>query len=148
MMATKDELLGMEAASWAALEAAIARVPADHRTEAGVVPGWSVQDLLWHSAWWAGWSGDRLEQLAIGTLESEDHDDAYWDGLNAGIAEESRSMEWDAVVAGAVPLRERARAALAALPELTEQAVEYFTDETFEHYADHTGEIERFADSL
>ncbi len=148
MMATKDELLDKEAASWTALEAAIARVPADRRSEPGVVPGWSVQDLLWHSAWWAGWSGERLERLAAGTHEDEEHDDAYWDGLNARIAEESQSMEWDAVVAGAAPLRERARSALAALPALTDQAVEYFADETFDHYADHTGEIERYADSL
>jgi hypothetical protein len=148
MMTNKDELLDKEAASWAALEAAIARVPADRRTEAGVVPGWSVKNLLWHSAWWAGWSGERLERMAAGTIASEDHDDAYWNGMNARIAEESQAMDWDEVVAGAAPLRERARAALSGMPVLTDEAVEYFTDETFDHYADHTGEIERFADSI
>ena len=44
----RDELLEREHASWSALEAAVGRVPADRRAVDGVVPGWSVKDLLWH----------------------------------------------------------------------------------------------------
>jgi hypothetical protein len=43
----RDELLEREHASWSAFEAAVGRVPPDRRAVDGVVPGWSVKDLIW-----------------------------------------------------------------------------------------------------
>jgi hypothetical protein len=144
----RDELLQREADAWAALEAAIARVPAERRTEEGVVPGWSVQDLVWHCAKWADYSGGNLEAMATGTYVEEQHDDAYFDAMNADIAAQSKTLAWADVMAGAAAMRERARAALVTIPELTGEAVEDFSGETFEHYEEHAAEIAAFADRL
>lgn len=142
----RDELLEREAASWSALEVAVAKVPAERLAEPGAVPGWSVADLVWHCTKWADYSGGNLEAMAAGTFVPDDHDDAYFDGLNAAFAEESKAMSWDAIVTGAAAARERVRAALAALPEVTDQAAEDFGSETFEHYEEHAAEIAVFAE--
>src|SRR6266511_2228767 len=61
----REELLEREHASWSALEAAVGRVPSDRRAVDGVVPGWSVKDLLWHCAYWAGfWAGTTEARAA------------------------------------------------------------------------------------
>jgi hypothetical protein len=54
-------------------------------------------------------------------------------------------MAWDEVIVGAARGRDHARAALLALPDLTEVAETEFADETFEHYEEHAAEIVRFA---
>jgi hypothetical protein len=144
----REELLQREADAWIALEAAFTRVPADRRVEEGVVPGWSVQDLVWHCAKWAEYTGGNLEAMAAGTYVDEDHDDAYWDAMNADIAAQSKSLTWDEVVDGAAEMRARARAAMGALSDLTDAAAEDFSGETFEHYEEHTTEIAAFADGL
>ena len=41
--------------------------------------------------------------------------------------------------------RERARAAFEALPKPDAASVEWFTDETVDHYAEHAAEIAAFA---
>ena len=37
---------------------------------------------------------------------------------------------------------------LSALPEVTDEAASWFTEETFDHYQEHTEEISRFADAV
>lgn len=140
-----EEMLRREEEAWAALAAAAGSVAEERRTEAGVVPGWSVQDLMWHCAKWAGYVGGELEAMAAGRPQDEDHDDAYWDGLNEEIAQEARTMTWTDVLGGAAQMRQHARAALAAMPELTDEAAQEFADETFVHYEEHAAEIARFA---
>jgi hypothetical protein len=142
----RDELLGREADAWAALEEAALRVPAGLRAEEGAVPGWSVQDLVWHCGWWADYVARNLDAMAAGTYQEEDHDDAYWNDLNEKIATESKSMTWEDVLARSADARARARASLLALPELSEAAVADFSDETFVHYDEHAAEIAAFAD--
>jgi len=142
----RDELLQRETQAWDALEAAVARVPDDRRAEEGVVPGWSVQDLVWHCAKWAEYTAGNLEAMAGGTYVEEHHDDAYYDAMNADIAAASKALAWDDVIGGAAEMRQRARAAFEALAEPTPEAVEDFSGETFEHYEEHTAEIAAFAD--
>lgn len=141
----KSELLRREEEAWAALEAAVAQVPQERRTEPGVVPGWSVQDLVWHCAKWADYVGGELEALVTGAPQDGDHDDAYWDGLNEAITQEARTKTWDQIMSGAADMRARARKALADAPELTDEAVQDFSDETFVHYEEHAAEIQAFA---
>jgi hypothetical protein len=140
---TKDELLRREDDAWSTFRDAFAGVPEERRDVRSVVPGWSVKDLVWHCAYWADYVGTVLEHMAQGLPEPEDQD---WDALNQAIAKESQAMAWDAVVVGATRGRDRARAALLALPELTEAATSEFAGETFEHYEEHAAEIARFAD--
>jgi hypothetical protein len=141
----RDELLEREHASWGAFEAAVGRVPADRRAVEGVVPGWSVKDLVWHCAYWAGFCADTIEARAAGDLSDPwDHEDAYWDAENDRVAQESKTMTWEMVKSSAAAMRERARVALAMA--IDDVSVKWFVDETFEHYDEHAAEISRFAD--
>ena len=137
----RDELLQREADAWAGLEAAVARVSAERRTVEGVVPGWSVQDLVWHCGCWAGFVADVLEKIGRGESTGEDQD---WDALNAMVIEDGRGMSWDEIIVASEQNRVRVRQALQALPALTEEAVTEFTGETFEHYNEHAAEIRAF----
>lgn len=137
----REELLDREEEAWATLLAAAERVPTERRMELGAVPGWSVQDLLWHAGFWAGFVADVLDRLAKGEPEVDED----WDRVNEQEADRSKAMTWDAVLAGCERFRERARAALQAQPELTDRAIEEFSDETFAHYDEHRAEIEAFA---
>ncbi len=142
----RDELLRREAEAWAALLGAAERVPADLRTVAGVVPGWSVCDLVFHSGKWAELAGSHLEEMAAGTFAAEEQPEEVWQAMNAGWAEESKSLTWEQAVAIAEAGRMKARTALEALVEVDDRARSWFVDETFDHYPEHTEEITRFAD--
>ena len=138
-----EELLQREDQAWSAFVDAFAAVPDDRRDDEGVVPGWSTKDLVWHCGYWAGYVGDALEKIGRGeTLE-----DQNWDAMNDAVIVEGRGMAWDEVIVQSEHNRERARAALRALPSITEAALEEFTGETFEHYEEHAAEIRAFTGS-
>jgi hypothetical protein len=143
-MATTEELLEREAQAWGALVDAFSAVPEDRRSDPGVVPGWSVHDMVWHCGYWAGYVVDVLERIARGESSDDSQD---WDGINDEVVKEGRAMSWDEVVVGSERNRERVRDALRSLPSLTDEAIDEFRGETFEHYEEHTAEIRAFAAS-
>jgi hypothetical protein len=138
----RDELLRREDEAWRRFEDAFAEIADDRRDMPGVVPDWSVKDLVWHCGYWAGYAGEVLERMARGVPEPDDQD---WDGVNAAVARDGRALSWDQILVEAAKGRERARAALSALPTITDAAAEEFTGETFEHYDEHAAEIAAFA---
>jgi uncharacterized protein (TIGR03083 family) len=140
------ELLDREASSWDALMAAVARVPQDRRTEPGVVPGWSVADLVWHCGYWVDDAARRIGSIAAGTPEPDDPE-AVWQKTNDEVAEQSKAMSWDEVVARSEAARARIRTAFAALSDAPPAAESEFVEETFEHYDEHAVEIRRFVDA-
>ncbi|HTG47693.1 MAG TPA: maleylpyruvate isomerase N-terminal domain-containing protein [Actinomycetota bacterium] len=144
-MSTAEELLTLEDEAWSRFRDAFASVPEPRRDDPTGDSGWSVKDLVWHCAYWADYVGTVLEHLTQGMPVPVDQD---WDGMNAAIARESQTMGWDEVIVGARRGRDRARAALLAMPEVTEDAEREFAGETFEHYDEHAAEIERFAATL
>jgi hypothetical protein len=141
-MTTKEELLQHEDRSWSAFVDAFATVPDDRRDVPGAVPGWSVHDLVWHCGYWAGYVGDVMERIARGEPTPEDQD---WDAVNDTVIVDGRGMSWDEIIVQTEHNRERARAGLQALETLTDEVVEEFTGETFEHYEEHEAEIRAFA---
>jgi len=141
-----QQLLDREASSWAALMAAVARVPEDRRTEPGAVPGWSVADLVWHCGYWVHDAARRIESIAAGTPEPDDAE-AVWQKTNDEIAEDSKAMSWDEIVSRSEAARERIRAVLSSLSAVPPAAESEFVGETYEHYDEHAAEIERFAAS-
>jgi len=143
----REELLRREEEHWRSLAAAIGSVPADRRTEPGVVPGWSVRDLVWHCARWSDYAAERLRAIASGTYVREDHPDAFYDDLNARWAEEAAGVDWDTAASGLIAARNRARAAFEALAQPDADAFEWFTDEAAEHYSEHAAEIAAFVRS-
>ena len=143
----RQQLLDREASSWEALMGAVARVPEARRTELGVVPGWSVVDLVWHCGYWVDDAARRIELMAAGSPEPEEPE-AVWQKTNDEVAEQSKAMSWDEVVTRSEAARVRIRAVLSSLREIGPAAESEFSDETFEHYDEHTPEIERFAASV
>ena len=140
----RQELLDREASSWAALMVAVARVPEERRTEPGVVPGWSVADLVWHCGYWVDDAARRIEAIVAGTPEPEDPE-SVWQATNDEVAEQSKAMSWDEIVTRSEAARKRTRMVLSSLSEIPSAAESEFVDETFEHYDEHAAEIERFA---
>jgi hypothetical protein len=147
MITDRDELLKREEAAWADFVAEVGRVPEHRRGDDGVVPGWSVNDLVFHNGRWAGVAAERLQVILEGSSPGEDPEEV-WQGKNALWAAESKSMLYQEAMARALEDRERARAALLALTRVTDEAASCFIEETYDHYQEHTEEVSRFADSL
>ena len=147
-MTDAEELLKREEAAWTEFVAEVGRVPEHRRSEGGVVPGWSVNDLVFHNGKWAGVAAEKLGALAASGSTGEDEPDEVWEGKNELWAAESKSMLYQEAMARALEDRERARAALLALSDVTDEAASWFKEETFEHYQEHTEEVSRFADGL
>ena len=143
-MATKEELLQHEDEAWSAFVDAFAAVPEDRRSDPGVVPGWSVHDMVWHCGYWVGYVVDILGKIARGESTDDSQD---WDAVNASVTEEGRTMSWDEIIVASEQNRVRVREALQALPTLTDAAIDEFRGETFEHYEEHTAEVRAFAAS-
>ena len=147
-MLSREELLQREETAWAEFVAEGGRVPEHRRGEEGVVPNWSVNDLVFHNGKWAGVAAEKLAMIRdTGNAGVEDPDEV-WQDKNTHWAAESKSMLYQEAMARALEDRERARAALGALPEVTDEAASWFQEETFDHYQEHTEEVSRFADSL
>jgi len=147
MAADRSDLLRREGEGWDALIDAAERVPAELRSVAGVVPDWSVADLVFHCGKYAELTGGRLEAMAAGTFTDEEQPDEVWQAMNDEWAAESKTLTWEQAVATAEAGRMKARTALEALDDVDDVAATWFADETFDHYAEHTEEIARFADS-
>jgi hypothetical protein len=144
-MADRGELLRREAEAWKTLLDAVDRVDEDLLTVPGVVPDWSVTDLVFHCGKYAELTGGRLEAMVEGTFVDEEQPEAEWQAMNEGWAAESKTLTWEQAIAISEAGRMKARTALEALPEVDDEAATWFRDETFEHYAEHAEEIARFA---
>ncbi|HJY32610.1 MAG TPA: maleylpyruvate isomerase N-terminal domain-containing protein [Actinomycetota bacterium] len=142
----RQQLLDREASSWEALMGAVARVPESRRAELGVVPGWSVADLVWHCGYWVDDASRRIELIAAGRPEPEEPE-SVWQRTNDEVAEQSKAMSWDEVVERSEAARERIRTVFAALSDVPPAAESEFVDETFEHYDEHAVEVRRFVDA-
>jgi hypothetical protein len=147
-MLSREELLQREEAAWAEFVAEVGRVPEHVRAEEGVVPGWSVNDLVYHNGRWAGVAAEKLALIRDTGSAGEEDPDEVWQGKNQLWAAESKSMLYQESMARAMADREAARNALMDLPEVSSEASSWFQEETFDHYQEHTEEVSRFADSL
>jgi hypothetical protein len=147
-MERNEELLVSEEAAWGRLSTQIDRVADSDRTHPGAEGDWSVKDLAWHCAHWADFCGAHLERAQGGPVDDPfaGQSDEHWDRENDEIAERSKTMAWQDVMAGMDAARARARAALSALPEVTDDAAGWFADETTTHYDEHAEQIAAFVD--
>jgi hypothetical protein len=147
MMDPRFDHLQKEATAWAAFLDVVGKVGPDRRDEPGVVPGWSVKDLVWHNAGWASFAADELQKLGDGPFIDPfaGHDDAHWDRMSAEIIDAARPKPFDEVLADAEVVRDRVRAVWQGLPEIDDESAKFFAEETFIHYAEHAEEVLRFA---
>ena len=143
-----QELLKREEAAWAEFVAEVGRVPEGKRGELGVVPGWSVNDLVYHNGRWAGVAAEKLAIIGRKQPPGEEDPEPVWQGKNELWAAESKSMTYEEAMAKALADRKAAREALEALDEVTDEAASWFTEETYDHYQEHTEEVSRYADTF
>jgi hypothetical protein len=145
-MDRRDELVKREAESWRAFLSEVEAVPSDRRSVEGVVPGWSVKDVVQHCGGWARFSADQLEGMGSGPFTDpfDGVPDEHWDRVSQEMIEESRRMSFEEVLRGAEESRARARSVWSALPTVSEEAARLFAEETSEHYDEHRAEIQAF----
>jgi hypothetical protein len=142
----RTEHLEREAHVWADFERLVRLVPLDRWEADDVLEGWTMKGMLWHVAGWIDEASLHLEQMAAGTfveVSEEAEDDT--DVRNAGFAEAATKMTAVAVWDGLLAARELCRERWRALPEVTDRAIEEFAAETYQHYKEHIGDLERAA---
>jgi hypothetical protein len=108
-MASREELLQLEEAAWAEFVAEVGRVPEHRRSDDGVVPGWSVTDLVFHNGKWAGVAAVKLEAIGASGSAGEEDSDEVWRGANDRWAKESKSLSYEEAMKSALADREAAR---------------------------------------
>jgi hypothetical protein len=140
----RTDAVALEAAGWETFQAALARIPRERWEEPGVLPGWTVKDLLWHVAGWLRTCADDLEAMAAGRFVEEDEPDDATDVRNAELAAEARDLSVEDVWSGVLEARELALARWAELPQVDAFAAEELASETYEHYEEHVPDLERF----
>ncbi len=141
----RSELASREADAWSAFEAAVQRIPRDRWATEGVLPGWSVNDLLWHVAGWVDRCAEILERLRDGVHEGLEETTDEVEAMNEAFAAAARTMDGDAIWSGLAAARDLVRRRWDELPEVDADAIEWFAGETFEHYEEHMADLERFA---
>jgi uncharacterized damage-inducible protein DinB len=138
----RTEQAKREADSWASFEAALEAIPRTSWEDEGVVPGWSVKELLWHMAGWLQKCARRLEEMRTG--EEAERTGQTVDERNDELAAQARTMTVDAVYRGLIDARALVREEWEALPDVDERAISELADETYEHYDEHREDLERF----
>jgi Mycothiol maleylpyruvate isomerase N-terminal domain len=141
----RTEHANRETDNWTQFEQATLAIPRDRWEEPGVLPEWSVKDMLWHVAGWIDECSQHLEKMREGTFTEPEETDDDTDVRNAGFAEAAASMDVNAVWEGLVAARELVRRRWDELPEVTDTAIEWFAGETYQHYKEHLPDLEKFA---
>jgi len=144
----KDAVLQEELEVGTRLTQAVQDAPPDLRSIDGVVPDWTIQDTLWHVAFWVNHAADILEAIRPGEpLPEEPEEGEYYDAKNEEAFPQGRAMEWHDIVVHLDQGRERARRALAACDEAnSDWAAERLMEEV-EHLREHDAQIRAFVAS-
>jgi hypothetical protein len=137
----REEMLKREDEAWGRFAETVDAVPADRRDVEGVVPGWTVHDLVWHVGYWAGYAADVIERDRAGEGALEPPDSQLED---EEILATGRGMSWGEVVRRGEQAHKHVRAAFSKSTDPGDIAVEWFRDDTFDHYDEHATEIRAF----
>ena len=144
----RERLLEEEEEAWRRLEAVRSAIEPARIAEPTVTPdGWSPKDTLFHVAAWLDRSADVCEQIAAGTWDpsaAEEETRSFIDRVNAEQVARARAMTPHEVEVRLARARDRARAAFAALPEVTTDAWSWFEESGPMHYAEHLQGLRRF----
>jgi uncharacterized protein (TIGR03083 family) len=136
--------------SWDGIKRLVDSLPEREMTEAPVIEGWTVKDLLGHMAFWAEKAASDLKLLAEGrTSEIETPGDEQ--GLNAWNARESERREGLSLMEVReewVGSHEAAAAAFDAVPadklDINVKGwtmAHRFAEDTYKHYDEHAEQI-------
>lgn len=139
-------LLAAEEAGWATLRTLVNSLSPDQLTETGYYEeGWSAKDLVAHIGSWLAEAGVILERIRGGTYRRDEID---VDALNQRFLEAMRDVPPDLVIAQSTAARARMRQALAALPEITPDAVFWIRKAGPEHYDEHLPRLQGWVEEV
>jgi hypothetical protein len=135
----REELLAREEAAWQKLHAALSGLTNEQLlTPTLNAEGWAPRDLMFHVGGWLAEAARQLERMRAGTFAEPDLD---VDGINAEWFQLSRRLDLETVEAELASSRTRMLSALAALPEVTPAAQEWFEESGELHYTEHLREL-------
>lgn len=138
-----DGLLRDEEEAWRLLHAAFERIPADRFEEPTLTPeGWSPKDAMFHVTGWLADCARILEQIREGTFDRSAEDARVIEDVNRTWFELSRTMDVPTIRAEFEASRVKARECFATLPEVTQDAREWFEESGAIHYREHANDLE------
>jgi hypothetical protein len=134
-----DQLLERLDAAWTRWLTVLDRVGPAHRDEKVLDENWSVKDLVAHTTFWDAEVLTDLQRWRS-NLEPVAND---WQRMNVQNFEAQRDRPYDLLRVEMHLVHETVRIAVAALPDnLTEVFIERVAVDTWDHYDDHTAQIE------
>lgn len=140
-----ERLLADEEAAWARLRRIVAAIPPERFDELRATEdGWSAKDELAHLAAWLERCAVELERIAAGEAPGEAPGGIG--RFNRDRYERARAMTLSEVEEDLARARDRARRALARLPEVDARAWTWFEESGALHYAAHAERLLAFVD--
>jgi hypothetical protein len=142
---TRD-LFREEQAGWSDLLGLVGRFTAEQLEAPGYSPeGWSAKDVLAHVACWQAKAVQVLEQIRCGTHRQERLD---VDELNDRFFEWTHDLPLWVVRVMAWSSRSCMLLAWSDLPEVTDEAEEWFRESGPEHYEEHLPRLREWVDEV
>jgi hypothetical protein len=150
------EFLEEEREAWRPFEALDSLTDAQLSVSIDDAHDWSGRDLIAHVVAWQENALAVARELAVGesspTKERSDRDwDARGDAINADIQTEWRALPMDEVRRRLREVPGDLRGYLTVVPETRwvkhADNLRFFIDETIDHYADHTADLEAILDA-
>lgn len=135
-----------EADRWAEFEGLLYQVSEERLTAPDVLEGWTVKEMLHHVTGWLEECVARLEGVRTGTYVDLEETDEQTDARNAAFAEAARALDVSTVRERLEAARARVLQLWRELPEIDEAAIDWFSQETYEHYEEHVPDLELAAD--
>ncbi len=154
----KTSILDEMSTSYAALEEILAPLDKTQYSTEGVIPGWSIKDMLAHIASWhhrlLAWldAAVRNQEPTLSGLDSVEEMDA----LNAQFYQENKSRPLDEVMADFLITHQQIMDIVQAMPEEDLMSPHRFAwtkgeplwqaiaGDTYEHYREHIAQIQEW----
>lgn len=136
-------LLADEERAWRELAALFARIPPVKFEDPSVTPeGWSPKDVMFHIGAWLADCGMQLERMRAGTFDAEEETGETVERRNAEWFALSKAMDASDVRVEFTAARQRMVEEFGTLPEVTDEAREWFEESGAIHYAKHVADLQ------
>jgi hypothetical protein len=142
-MGTREDLARAEEERWGELDSVLDGLPEERLGVVGVTPEWSAKDLMAHLACWMGEAAGVLERIRLGTW---DRAPADIDGMNDRFYAQFRDADLATVRSELQANRARMLQEWQVVPEIDEDAEEWFRESGPSHLEEHLPELRRFAE--
>jgi len=140
----KAVLFREEDARWTELCAVLAEIPDGRMAETGVTDRWRPRDLVAHLSGWMAECVQVLERIHAGTFVREPVD---VDATNELFVAAYADADLPTLHAELAASHTRMLQEMDALPELTPEAEEWFTECGALHYEEHVPHLRAFVES-